>query len=355
MKLAAGFSAAFATGNVFAASGPDLSSIPLGLDGHSMRGMRWKAPQLIDYAASLKLDAVLFNGLQYFDSLDTAHLVELRKRAADHGMRIYIGVGSVSRNSLGYRDTWGEPEELIKTGIRVATTLGSPSLNVRIGSINDRTTEGGIEARVEECVKVLRASRSRAEDAGIKFGFENHAGDLRTEEILELIKAVGTDVCGIMLDPGNSLWALEDPMRQLEKLGKYTVCTSIRDWTAWQVEDGAMFQWTAIGSGLMDVPKYVRTFAELCPGVPFNVETISNEHRPLPFLTEEHMEMYPDLRAADIVDFLKLIRRGHPIPLEGPLEGEDKRAFDQRHQRFEFERSIAYLRKRCGVGKQVTL
>ena len=354
IRMAAGLSASMATGTVFAAGGPDLSKIPLGLDGHSMRGMRWKAGRLIEYAASLNLDAVLLNGLQYFESLEKAHLVDLRKKAADHGMRIYVGVGSVSRNSVTFRDTHGKPAELIKEGIRVATTLGSPSLNVRIGKIDDRLTEGGIEARMEECIKVLRASRGMAGDAGIKFGFENHAGDLRTEEILELIKAVGTDVCGIMLDPGNSLWALEDPMRQLEKLGKYTVCTSIRDWNAWQVEDGAMFQWTAIGSGLMDVPKYVRTFAELCPGVPFNIESISNEHRPLPFLTDEHMRMYPNLRAADITDFLKLIRRGHPIPLEYPEEGENQQDFDRRHQQFEFERSIAYLRNRCGVGKSVS-
>jgi sugar phosphate isomerase/epimerase len=353
MKIAAGFTASMAIGNGLSAAKADLRSIQLGLDGHSMRGMRWKAGPLIDYAASLKLDAVLLNGLQYFESIDEKHLKDLRNQADSQGIRIYIGVGGVSRNSSSYRDNWGEPLELITTGIRVATTLGSPSLNVRIGSINDRLTEGGIEARIEESVKVLRASSSRAQDAGIKFGFENHAGDMRTEEILELIKAVGTDVCGIMLDPGNSLWAMEDPMEQLRKLGKYTVCTSIRDWNAWQVDDGAMFQWTAIGSGMMDVPEYVRTFARLCPGVPFNVETISNEHRPLPFLTDEHMKMYPNLKAADITDFLKLIRRGHPIPLEYPDEDEDKRAFDQRHQRFEFERSIRYLRQRCGVGKEV--
>lgn len=353
LKMSAGFAAGLATTNMLSAKSPDLSKIALGLDGHSMRGMRWKAGQLIDYAASLELDAVLLNGLQYFDSLETAHLQGLRQKAESHGMRIYMGVGSVCRGSLTYSDKYGEPDELIKEGIRVATTLGSPSVNVRIGKIEDRMTEGGIKARIDECVKVLSASRNRALDAGIKFGFENHAGDLRSEELLELIKAVGTDVCGVMLDPGNSLWAMEDPMMQLEKLGEYVVCSSIRDYMVWESEDGAIYQWTAIGSGLMDVPKYVRRFAQLCPEAPFNVESISNSQRPIPFLKKDHMAMYPDLRAEGMVDFLKLLRRGHAIPIEVPAEGDDPKLFEQNHQRFEFERSIDYLRNKCGVGKSV--
>ena len=81
MKMTAGLAASLATGNVLSAKTVDLSKIRLGLDGHSMRGMRWKAPQLTDYAATLKLDAVLFNGLQYFESLDKNYLLDLKKKA----------------------------------------------------------------------------------------------------------------------------------------------------------------------------------------------------------------------------------------------------------------------------------
>ncbi|NJM55945.1 MAG: sugar phosphate isomerase/epimerase [Verrucomicrobiae bacterium] len=152
----------------------------------------------------------------------------------------------------------------------------------------------------------------RARDAGLKFAFENHAGDTRSEEVLDLIHAAGTDFCGVMLDPGNALWAMEDPMEQLQKLGKHVFCTSVRDYTAWVSAEGATFQWTAIGEGLMDVPAYMKRFKELCPGVPFFVETISNEARPIPFLTDEFMAGFPDLKVADITPFLKLCRRGRP-------------------------------------------
>ena len=67
------------------------------------------------------------------------------------------------------------------------------------------------------------------------------------------------------------------------------------------------------------------------------------------------MEVYPNLKAADFRDFLKLMRRGRPIPILKPNEGQDPKIFEQNHQRFEFEKSIAYLRVVCGVGKAVSL
>ena len=327
--------------------------IPLGLDGHSMRGMRfkgWKATQLIEFAAEQNLDAVLFNGLHYFESIETNHLKKLKDLADRHEMRIYIGGGAIAKNGKQFKDTWGSAEELLVVAINVAKTLGSPVVNVRIGSIDDRFLEGGIQPRIDEAVRVLKASRSRAMDAGIKFGFENHAADLRSEELVSLVEDVGTDVCGVMLDPGNGLWAMEDPMKHLQTLAPYTVCNSLRDYTVWPSDEGAMFQWMAIGDGMLDVQKYVDTLADANPGMPIFVESISNSARPIPFLTEEHWKAYPELNGSGIIDFLKLVRRGNQATIDEPADGQDKKTFDQQHQRDEFLKSIAYLREQCGAG-----
>jgi sugar phosphate isomerase/epimerase len=338
-----------ATG-VLRAQSAGTIQVPLGLDAHSLRGMRWKASQLIDYAGNQKLDAVLLNNLNYFESLDTKYLKRLKEKANSHRVRIYVGAGGISENSVTFSKKFGSAETLLAEGIRVAQAIGSPVVNVRIGKVDDRYTEGGIEARIQEAVKVLKALRSRAQDAGIKFGFENHAGDLRSEELLGLIEQVGMDVCGVMLDPGNALWAMEDPMKQIQMLGSHVVCTSVRDYMVWESEDGAIFQWTAIGDGLMDVSAFTRYMATLCPGVPLFVESISNSSRPIPFLTTDFWQGYPNLRAAVLVDFLKLCRRGHPIEVVKPAPGMDTKVFERQHQRTEFEKSIAYLRHHCGAG-----
>lgn len=40
-----------------------------------------------------------------------------------------------------------------------------------------------------------------------------------------------------MLDPGNSVWVMEDPLQQVQTLGKHVVCTSVRDYMVWESEE----------------------------------------------------------------------------------------------------------------------
>lgn len=328
----------------------DSARIPLGLDAHSLRGMKWKATQLINFAAEQRLDAVLLNSLNYFESLEESHLQKLKELANQHDLQIYIGAGGICKNAAKFSDKWGNAEAMLSTAIRVASTLGSPVVNVRIGSIADRYLKGGIQPRMDEAVRLLKISSQRAKDVGVKFGFENHAADLRSEELLKLITAVDADLCGVMLDPGNALWAMEDPMVHLQALAPHTVCNSLRDYMIWESAEGATFQWTAVGDGLMDVPTYVQTLAKSNPGMPMFVESISNSPRQLPFLTAKHWEGYPNLKAEEIVDFLKLCRRGHSIGTDAPNSGVNKKEFDRQHQRTEFLNSIQYLRKHCNAG-----
>ena len=324
--------------------------VPLGLCNHSLRRMKPNANQLIDYAIEHKLDSVLLNSFQPLESREDVYLHSLREKAGNNDISIYIGAGSISEGSTRFSNTYGNATEILKEGIRVAVALGSPVVGCRIGNVEDRYTEAGIEPRIEEVIGVMNSLRGEARDAGVKFAFENHAGDLRSEELLALIKETGTDICGALYDPGNAIWAMEDPMRAIEVLGPHIVCTSARDVMLWEADDGAVFQWTAIGQGLMDYPHYVQIMATQCPGVPLHVESISNSPRPLPFLTPEFWTGFPDLRASEIVDFLKLLRRGQPIEFLKPPEGVDQKTFDIKHQQAELESSLEYLRTHCQVG-----
>lgn len=335
------------------ATEPHSSRVPLGLDGHSLRAYRWKADRLIGFASEHQLDAVLLNGLQYFESLEPVYLSKIKELADRNNIKLYVGSGGIAKNAERFDAKWGDAEAMLSQAIKVASIVGSPVVNVRIGSIKDRFLKGGIQPRIDESVRVLKACRSQATDAGIKFGFENHAGDLRSEELVTLIEEVGKDICGAMIDPGNGLWAMEDPMKHLEVLAPFAVCNSLRDYMVWQSPTGATFQWTALGQGLMDVPKYVSTLSAANPEMPIFVESISNSAREIPFLTAGHWKAYPDLRAAEIADFLTLCRRGHAIEIASPPSGTDKASFEQQHQRDEFLSSIAYLRRECACGQKI--
>ena len=62
----------------------------------------------------------------------------------------------------------------------------------------------GIEAHIEDTVRVLRAVRSRVLDAGIKIAIENHAGDMQAREVKTIIEESGKDFVATRMRPA---WA----------------------------------------------------------------------------------------------------------------------------------------------------
>jgi sugar phosphate isomerase/epimerase len=320
--------------------------IKLGFDNFAIRAMNWKAPALLDYAASLKLDSILISDLDAYDSFEEKYLKEVKAKADDLGIQIHAGTWSICPTSKVFKNKWGTAEEHLSLGIRVAKALGSPVFRCVLGTAEDRKTEGGIEARMADTAKVCKACRSQAMDAGVKIAIENHAGDMQAWELVTLIENAGKDYVGVNLDSGNAAWTMEDPIASLEILGPYTVTTSLRDSMIWESEKGAKVQWTAMGEGIVDQKVYFQRFAELCPNVPVHLELISGFAREFPYLQKEFWNVWPKARASDFAKFLALAKRGKPLP---PHKSPDNKA-EQEYQKGELERSLKYCKETLGLG-----
>ena len=76
-----------------------MSPLKLGFDNYSIRALNWKAPQLLDYAASLRLDTVLFSDLDVYESLSDEYLRGIKSKADDLGIEIQAGTGGIDRTS----------------------------------------------------------------------------------------------------------------------------------------------------------------------------------------------------------------------------------------------------------------
>ena len=315
--------------------------IKFGIDNFAVRAMKWNASQLIDYAARLQTNSLFISDLDAFENFDENYLKGLRQRAADLGIQIHVGTWSICPTSKSFRDKHGTAEEHLALGIRVARALGSPVIRVILGTGEDRKTDGGIEARIEDTVKVCKALRNQALDANVKIAMENHAGDMHSREVVQLVEAAGTDYVGVNMDSGNALWTMEDPMESLEILGPYAVTTSLRDGMVWESENGATVQWTAAGEGLIDWKAYLKRFAELCPGVPVHFEPISGFNREIPYLKPDLWTVWPNMKASDFAKFVALAKKGQPRPVHRSASPEEEQAY----QRGEPERSIAHCRK----------
>ena len=324
--------------------------IKLGLDNFAVRDMKWKAPQLIDYAARLKTDSLFITDLNAFDNLEEGSLREIQKKAADAGLQIHLGSWSICPTSKAFKKDWGTAEEHLSLGIRCARALGSPVIRVVLGNGEDRKSEGGIEARIEDTVKVCRSQRSRAVDAGVKIAVENHAGDMQARELVTLIEAAGRDYVGANMDSGNATWTMEDPLASLEILGPYVVTTSLRDSAVWETPRGAIVQWTAMGDGTVDRKSYFDRFEKLCPGVPVHIETISGFNREIAYLKADFWNPWPKMKAADFASFLALAKRGKARDEWSAPKDVPRQKAQQDFQREQIERSLTYCKEVLGLG-----
>jgi sugar phosphate isomerase/epimerase len=325
-----------------AAPAADEKKIRLGFDNFSIRALGLKAPGLLDYAASLKLDSILISDLDAYENFNESYLKDVSKKAKDLDILLHAGTWSICPTSVHFKNKWGTAEEHLALGIRVAKTLGSPVLRVILGMWDDRKTEGGIEARMRDTIKVLKTGRTQALDAGVKVAVENHAGDMQAWELISLIEEAGKDYVAATLDAGNACWTMEDPISSLEILAPYTVTTGLRDSMIWEYADGAKVQWTATGEGLVDQKAYFKKFAEVCPGVPANLEIISGFAKDIPYLQREFWKQYPKARATDFAKFLALAKRGKALG-NGPSN-------DKEYQKNELERSLKYCKEVLGLG-----
>src|SRR5690349_3607137 len=123
---ASGFAAALGSA---AAQGADNGPMRLGINTYCLRALRWNDRQLLEYAASLKLDAVFLQ-----DSLDPAtaqasHWSEVRAMAKDLGLYLETGGGGVFVKSP---DNFDGAVENLRYQITRAKAMGSPVVRINI-------------------------------------------------------------------------------------------------------------------------------------------------------------------------------------------------------------------------------
>ncbi len=329
------------------------TKISLGYDNFAVRAMGWKAPQLIDYAAVLKCDTLFITDFGPLEKLDDpAYLGDLAKIAADKGVKILLGSWSICPTANRFKKDWGSAAEHLQLGVRMAKALGSPAFRVILGDRNDRLSKGGIQARIADTVAVLKANKAYCVDRGVKIAMENHAGDMHSSELVELIEEAGSDFVGANMDSGNAVWTLEDPVENLRNLGKYAITTSLRDTALWESKNGVTAQWTAMGEGSTDLKAYFELYARLCPATAVNIETISGFNRELRISDKEFWKAWPDGEPKGYDQFLALAKKGKPRKAWSAPEGVDKKKATQDYQKGEIAKSIFYCRKNLGLGRR---
>ncbi|HEX2035812.1 MAG TPA: sugar phosphate isomerase/epimerase family protein [Chloroflexota bacterium] len=338
----------------------------LSLDWYTLRALEWDAFQFIDFCATHQIDSVQLSARRHFKSLREEDLLPAKRRAAERGVQLEIGMGSVNKYASSFNRELGPAEEQLSAVLRAAAFVGSPSVHVVLGGRAERTGPVPLEQQIEECVRVARAVAPLARDLGVKLAFETH-GDLLGRELAQLVAAAGPDTCGVCLDTGNPSMAAEDPLLTTELLARYTMTGHIRDSRIWAVPGGAMVQHVPVGQGNVDMRRIAALLKEQAPpGAVFGLEILTGSPpRFLPYFDpqSDFWKPYPKMLARDLARFHALAMHGKPEPLEQVVAprgadgspapppaalAEQLRAQALRH----LEESVRYCRDVLGVGER---
>ena len=220
-----------------AAAEGSAAPIKLGFDTYSLRAFQWKASQLLNFAASLKLDTIQISSLGDYESLDPAYLRKVKDQADRLHIQIDGGTGCICPSSHAFAKNGPPARDRLLEGLRVAAAVGARSMRCYLGGSADRTGEPRHRsAHGKHDSSVPLGALGSVSICGVKIAIENHDGDMQAREARTVIEESGKDFVASNLDTGNPLWVVEDPLLTLEVLAPYVVtptsgircCSSIR-------------------------------------------------------------------------------------------------------------------------------
>jgi sugar phosphate isomerase/epimerase len=202
-------------------------------------------------AKDLKVDGVAVEP-PLIARFDSSYLSEVKGMLDEYGLdRVYA---------------WGHPDGLeggrsekafadMMKSIEYAAAVGAKVMRVCGASLEFRKEPHG--PMLEKLARQFSEAVKVAAKHDIRIADENHI-DFTSEEMLSLIKTVDSPYFGINFDTGNFMRVLDDPIKGMEKLAKYTFSTHVKDLKPNRqasVDDWFFFSSAPVGDGLVDNQK----------------------------------------------------------------------------------------------------
>ena len=202
-------------------------------------------------AHDLKVDGVAIEP-PLVSRLDASYLSEIK--------------GMLEEYKLDVVWAWGHPDGLeggrnerafadMMKAFDYAAAVGAKVMRVCGASLMFRNEPHG--PMLDKLAKMFGEAAREGQKRDIRVADENHI-DFTADEMLGLITAVNSPFFGINFDTGNFMRVLDDPIKGMEKLAKYTFSTHVKDLKPNRqaaVDDWFFFSSTPVGDGLVDNQK----------------------------------------------------------------------------------------------------
>jgi sugar phosphate isomerase/epimerase len=176
-------------------------------------------------------------------------------------------------------------------------------------------------------------------------GVENHK-DWLTDELVDILRGIGSPHVGACVDFGNNLAFLEDPLETVERLAPWAVTTHVKDNV--MVPDGAGFLLAdvAVGEGVLPLERMVAALRRRRPGVPLVLEVITRDALVVPYREERYWATRERRDAAALARFESAFLRPGAAPARISELGDEAAL---RAENENLRKSVAYARARLGA------
>jgi 3-oxoisoapionate decarboxylase len=206
---------------------------------------------------------------------DASYLRRVRERLERRGLFLEFIAASSAIEDLDRLDRIGRTAAALGvTRLRVACLSGR-----RYEDFEDRKTWDAFAAR-------WRAALPRTEPVlrrhKLAMGIENHK-DWLTDELVDILRGIGSSNVGACVDFGNNLAFLEDPLETVEKLAPYAVTTHVKDNVMVPTDRGFLLGDVAVGEGVLPVERMVAALRRHRPDIPLVLEVITRDALVVPY------------------------------------------------------------------------
>lgn len=272
--------------------------------------------------------------------LDPAKLKNLRDRIEKYDMRLTVSVRSPF-------DDAALPQ--YEAAIRAVSEMGGRVVCVHDSFSGRRYEQFKTAAEFHEFFAASKRAVQRAEPILRKYkmplAIENHKG-WRSDELVQWVKATGSEYIGVGLDMVNNVSLIEAPQQTLETLAPYALFVSFRDIAVDFYDDGLLLAETPLGEGHYDLAATVAMLQRHKPDMLFQLEIITRDPLKVPIFTDDYWKIYdakspvPPRDLAKLLDWVRKHPPKHPLPQVSGLTPEQQLALEDTYN----QRSIDYAR-----------
>jgi sugar phosphate isomerase/epimerase len=275
-----------------------------------------------------------------FTSQDDAYLRRIRERLERRQMFVELIVNSSAVEDLEGLERIGRAAEALGvTRLRVACLSGR-----RYEDYADKASWDAFAAR-------WRAALPRTEPVmrrhKLYMGVENHK-DWLTDELVDILRGIGSPHVGACVDFGNNLAFLEDALETVEKLAPHAITTHVKDHRLAPTPAGFALGDVALGEGVLPLDRMVAVLRRHRPEIPLVLEVMTRDALSVPYREDRYWVTRDRRDPAAVERFERAYLKAPAAPPMAHISalGEEAALAAENDN---LRKSVAYARKHLGA------